>query len=83
MANCYIIHSKKLNKFYIGYTSESIEKRIEKHNTSYYGVKKYTHSSDDWELFHSITCESILQAIRIEQHIKRMKSRRYIVNLIK
>lgn len=83
MAICYILHSKRLNKFYIGYTTGTIEKRIEKHNTSFYGGKKYTHGTCDWELFYCIECESILQAIRIEGHIKNMKSRVYINNLIK
>ncbi len=66
MAICYILHSKKLNKFYIGYTTETIEKRIEKHNKSFYGVNKFTHQTNDWELFHSIACENVNQTIRIE-----------------
>ena len=77
------VESQKLNKFYIGYSSEIIQRRIEKHNASFYGGKKYNHQTNDWELFHYIECKSIGQAIRIKKHIKRMKSRRYINNLIK
>ena len=83
MGICYILQSKNLDKFYIGYTTDSIENRIEKHNIGFYGVKKYTYTVDDWELFYSILCESRVQAIRIEQHIKKMKSRIYIHNLKK
>jgi putative endonuclease len=83
MVICYILRSKYLEKFYIGYTTDIIEKRIEKHNTGFYGNKKYTFKTDDWELFYSIACESKLQAIKIEQHIKKMKSKIYILNLIK
>ena len=82
LAICYILYSKKLNKFYIGYTSRLIKGRIEKHNTSYYGVKKYTLQTNDWELFHCIDCESVVKAIRIEKHIKSMKSIIYIDNLL-
>lgn len=55
MAICYLLHSKGLNKFYIGFTADILEKRIEKHNMGFYGVKKYTHRTNDWELFFSIT----------------------------
>ena len=55
--------------------------RLERHIANYYGVKKFTAKADDWEVFLSIQCQSITQARRIEKHIKRMKSRKYIRNL--
>ena len=82
MTGCYIIYSKKLNKFYIGATQDDLYVRIEKHNNHTYGNHRYTAKSNDWELFVFIECVSYTQAIRIEKHIKKMKSSNYIKNLI-
>ncbi|MBK7651854.1 MAG: GIY-YIG nuclease family protein [Flammeovirgaceae bacterium] len=77
---CYIIFSKKLNKFYVGSTASFPERLIE-HNTGAYGSSKFTAASNDWEEFLLIKCESVSQAKKIEAHIKRMKSSNYILNL--
>ena len=45
--------------------------------------RKFTHNADDWVLFHKIDCDSKDLALRIEKHIKAMKSKIYIENLIK
>ena len=59
------------------------EGRIERHLTDYYGITKYTHRTKDWKLYLEIPCRSYRNARRIENHIKRMKSRKYIENLKK
>jgi len=41
MASVYILYSESINKFYIGYTTETVEKRLEKHNSGFY-ENKYT-----------------------------------------
>ena len=41
----------------------------------------YTSKADDWEIFYSLELDNITTAIRVEKHIKRMKSRRYIEEL--
>ena len=51
MPFCYIIHSQKLNKFYIGVTNESVDNRIKKHNDKTYGNHRFTAKADDWKLF--------------------------------
>ena len=76
----YILHSATLNRFYIGYTSE-LETRLEFHKNA--ASSKYTSKADDWLLFLKISCESKRQALRIEKHIKNMKSKVYIENLLK
>jgi putative endonuclease len=38
--------------------------------------------ASDWEKFFLIKCSNCQQAIRIERHIKNMKSRRYLENLV-
>lgn len=80
MIACYIIYSPKIDRFYIGFTQESVESRVEKHNNSSYG-SHYTSNANDWQVFLIIPCNSVNQAMRIEKHIKKMKSKNYIQNL--
>jgi len=80
---CYILHSKKLNKFYTGYTSSSTDDRLNRHLSDYYGAFKFSHNTNDWVIFLEISCEKKCQALLIESHIKKMKSKVYIQNLIK
>jgi len=75
----YIIYSKKLNKFYIGETHD-IDFRLERHNNNYYD-NKWTKTGAPWVLFFEIECASKACALKIEKHIKRMKSKKYIQNL--
>jgi len=58
------------------------EERLDKHNYAFYGYNKFTASTSDWQLFLAIECKSIGQARKIEAHIKKMKSRKYIQNLL-
>ncbi|MEL6589490.1 MAG: GIY-YIG nuclease family protein [Bacteroidota bacterium] len=82
-AYCYILQSEKLSKFYVGSTTLSPELRLKNHLNGKYGNKAFSSSASDWQLFYSIECKTIDQARLIESHIKRMKSKRYILNLIK
>ncbi len=77
----YIIYSESTDKFYVGQT-ENIERRIYWHNTSEF-QNSYTIRAIDWKLFYSITCKDKKQALKIEKHIKSMKSRKYYMNLKK
>ena len=69
----YILYSKILNKFYIGQTHD-LNERIFMHIEKQF-EDSFTAKANDWELFHSITCKSRTQAMKIESHIKKMKSR--------
>ena len=80
---CYILYSHSLEKFYTGSTSNSTEGRIELHLSGFYGKNKFTYSAKDWSIFLEIPCSSYKQAIGIEKHIKKMKSRKYMHNLKK
>ena len=80
MNQVYILLSKKLNRFYIGYTSD-LEVRLAFHKNA--EETKFTYNADDWELFFSMVCENKTQALAIEKHIKSMKSKVYIENLKK
>jgi len=76
----YIIFSVKLNRFYIGFTSD-FDTRMEFHKNA--ESHKFTSNADDWKLFLKIECTSKTQGLAIEKHIKKMKSKTYIENLIK
>jgi len=76
----YILHSKKINRYYIGYTT-NFDLRLEFHKNA--PSKKFTANANDWSLFLNFTCDNKTQALSIEKHIKNMKSRIYIENLIK
>jgi len=75
----YILDSKKLDLFYIGQTID-IHERITQHNLGLF-ENSFTSKTSDWELFYFIECNSRTQAIQIEIHIKKMKSRKYYFSL--
>ncbi len=76
---CYILYSVKLNKHYIGYSSD-LEQRLIFHENA--ENRKFTHNSDDWVVKLEIKCLTKSQAIAVESHIKKMKSKIYIENLL-
>ena len=80
---CYILYSNTLDRFYIGATQDDLNLRIEKHNQGKYGKHRYTATAKDWELFLKIISQDYPHAIRLERHIKSMKSSKYIRNLKK
>jgi len=79
MAIVYILHSKTADKFYTG-SCLNLEERLLQHKNKFYS-KSFTSKYDDWELFISIDNLQYQQARKIENHIKRMKSKTYIQNL--
>ncbi len=76
----YIIFSKSLDEYYTGH-SENVNERISLHNSGFF-KNAHTSRATDWRIEFRLECESRSQAIKIEKHIKRMKSRKYIENLI-
>lgn len=79
----YILYSTKLDRFYTGITTLLVEERFENHLQKRFGKLNFTQKADDWNLFWSMECESFQQARNIELHIKKMKSKIYIQNLLK
>ncbi len=76
----YILYTTKLDKYYTGQTHD-VKERLERHNTSYYG-SKWTERGKPWSLALVIECSGKGQALSIERHIKKMKSRKYMENLM-
>ena len=81
MAYVYILFSKKINAFYIG-SCKDLKERLKQHNDHSFN-KSFTKRANDWIVFYSIDNIEYQTARKIEKHIKNMKSRKYIINLIK
>jgi putative endonuclease len=74
----YIIWSEKLKKYYIG-SSANPEKRLSEHNS---GKAIFTRKGVPWKMVLTELCSSKKEAQERERYIKRMKSRKYIEDLI-
>lgn len=79
--NCYtyILYSKLLDKYYVGYTNILIEERLKKHNTNHKG---FTGKANDWVVVYVEVFDSKNEAYAREREIKAKKSRKYIEKLI-
>jgi putative endonuclease len=75
----YILHSHKLNKFYIGHTSPSVEERLKKHLSNHKG---FSAQAKDWRIVYSREFESKSKAYAHEREIKNWKSRDKINEII-
>ena len=67
-----------MNKYYVG-SSENPEKRLAEHN---YGKANFTSKGVPWKLMFTELSGSKQEAQKRERYIKRMKSRKYIEQLI-
>jgi putative endonuclease len=74
----YIIYSAKLGKYYVGACTE-LERRIYEHNI---GHSKFTRSGIPWVLKYTERYDTLVEAKRREQVIKKQKSRKYLESLI-
>lgn len=75
----YILYSKKLDRYYVGYTGDELLERLRKHNSNHKG---YTGKVSDWELKYSEKYGEKSEAILREKEIKKWKSRKKIEDLI-
>ena len=78
MYTLYILYSKNLDRFYVGYTNDLV-RRLREHNR----IKgKYTDTGIPWELVYKETFETKKDAMAMEKFIKSRKSKKYILDLI-
>jgi putative endonuclease len=75
----YILYSLKTGKYYIGQT-DNIDRRLEEHNR---GKSSSTKSGIPWELKYLKEFQTRGEAMEYENKLKRMKSRKYLKELIK
>jgi putative endonuclease len=74
----YILYSQSKDRYYTGYTANPDERLMEHNN----GATPSTRPGIPWKLVYKEECEDKTAAIRRENTIKKMKSRKYIQNLI-
>jgi putative endonuclease len=74
----YILYSQSKDKFYVGYTQNPSERLLE-HNA---GATPSTRPGIPWVMVYKEECVNKTAAIKRENAIKKMKSRKYIQNLI-
>jgi putative endonuclease len=74
----YILYSNTNDRYYIGSTSD-IEKRLKRHNA---GATPSTKSGKPWKVVYTKQFDSKTEALKFENYIKRMKSRKFIESLI-
>jgi putative endonuclease len=75
----YILYSEKLNKYYVGACTD-LERRLYEHNIGY---SKFTSTGTPWILKYKEEFPTLEEAKKRESYIKKMKSRKYIQDLIK
>ena len=75
---CYILYSGKLDKYYIGSTPD-LERRLQEHNR---GKEKFTKTGVPWKLVYKEQFNDLKDARKREVYIKKMKSRKFIKDLI-
>ena len=74
----YILYSEKLNKYYIGACID-IERRLYEHNI---GHSKFTSLGIPWKLLYTEEFIDLAAAKKRELQLKKMKSRKYIEELL-
>ena len=78
MYYCYILYSRKLDKYYIGSTGD-LSGRLRRHNSAHKG---FTSIGKPWELKYSETFVVKSKALKREMEIKSWKNRNKIEELI-
>jgi putative endonuclease len=79
MYTVYILYSAKLDRYYVGFTAQSVQERLQKHLGSHSG---FTSKVKDWIIVYLETYQTKQEATKREKEIKRWKSRKKIEALI-
>ena len=78
MYTLYILHSKSVDRYYVGYTN-NIVRRLSEHNR----VKgKYTDIGIPWIIVYSECFATKKEAMKRERFIKGRKSKKFLIDLI-
>lgn len=79
MYTVYVLHSRKFDKIYIGYTSD-LESRIKSHNEL--ATKGWTVKYRPWEVVYTEEYESKSEAMGREKELKSHRGRDFIRTMI-
>ncbi len=79
MSSMYVLYSESIDRFYIGSCLNLVE-RLKQHNDHTFD-KSFTRRAKDWKIFFRMDNLTHSESLQIEQHLKKMKSRKYLNNL--
>jgi len=79
MYTVYIIYSERIDKYYIGFSS-NFQERLRKHNRN---SKGFSSSGRPWIMVYSEVFENKKDAMAREKQLKSWKNRERLVSLIK
>ncbi len=74
----YILHSQLKDRYYIGSAADT-QKRLLRHNA---GATPSTKSGRPWKIVYTKDFDSKTEALKFENYLKRMKSRKLIESLL-
>ena len=75
----YILYSAKLDRYYIGFTGDTMNGRLKKHLAYHKG---FTGTGKDWKVVHTEEYSNKKDAMLREQQIKNWKSKAMINKLV-
>ena len=75
----YILYSPSKDVYYIGFTGDTVEERLRKHNTNHMG---FTGGIGDWDIKYAENYQTKEEAMRRERQVKKWKSRKLLEKLI-
>jgi putative endonuclease len=78
MFTVYILYSKSLDRYYVGYTND-IDRRISEHNRK---KGKFTDTGIPWILVHTELYSTKKKAMVREKLIKSRKSKTFIIEIL-
>ncbi len=75
----YILYWEIRDRYYVGFTGDSLAERLRKHNSNHKG---FTGRSPDWRIVYYEVFADKSSAMKREREIKMKKSRNFIQQLI-
>ena len=75
MFTVYILFSKQLQKYYVGYSSKNVRDRLKEH---LYNHKGFTAKAKDWNIIYKIEMNSKSEALVLERKIKKRGAKRFL-----
>ena len=75
MFTVYILFSKQLQKYYVGYSSKNAQDRLKEHLCNHKG---FTAKAKDWNIIYKIEMNSKSEALMLERKIKKRGAKRYL-----
>ena len=76
----YILFSTTLNKYYIGYTGQSIQQRLNPHLANHKG---FTAKANDWKVVYAQNFDTKKEAMDEEKRLKALKNKIRLQQFIK